>query len=280
MTLKKLLLSFGLWVLPLLLQAESRLLNALLGRSPEGYVAREWVVDGEKRTALVRLPKDSKGPLPIVFGWHGHGGNSLHSLYSWGYDKVDTTSILVFPQGLNTPVALVDKDGRFPGWQTAVGEQADRDLHFFDVMLADLKKEQKVDERRIYSMGHSNGAIFSYVLWQARPEVIAAIGPVAGCMTPKMKDLKPMPVIHIAGKHDPIVQFIWQEATFVAVKQANQCAKEGTPWAKEGVLEATSYASNRAAPLVVALHDGGHEFPKETAKLIDRFFKENPRPAK
>jgi polyhydroxybutyrate depolymerase len=262
------------------LRAENKLLDALLGRLPEGYVQREWTVDGEKRTALLRIPKDAKGSLAVVFGWHGHGGNSLHSAMSWGYDKVDTTSILVFPQGLNTPVPLVDKEGRLPGWQTAVGDQGDRDLHLFDLILTDLKKEQKVDVRRIYSMGHSNGAVFSYVLWQARADVLAAIGPVAGCMTPRMKDFKPLPVIHIAGRKDPIVQYAWQEATFAAVKQVNQCVKEGSSWAKEGVMEATLYTSSKTAPLVTALHPGGHEFPKESALLIDRFFKENPKPAK
>jgi polyhydroxybutyrate depolymerase len=262
------------------LGAQNRLMEALLGRPPEGYINREWTVDGEKRTALLRIPKELKESVPVVFCWHGHGGNASHSVHSWGYDKVDTRSILIFPQGLNTPTPLVDKDGRFPGWQTAVGEQGDRDLHFFDAMLVDLKKEQKVDARRIYSMGHSNGAVFSYVLWEARPDILAAIGPVAGCMTPKMHDFKPLPVIHIAGKKDPLVKYVWQDATFTAVRQVNGCALEGTEWAKEGVLVASLYPSTRGAPLVTALHAGGHEFPQESVVLIDRFFKENPKPVK
>ena len=37
------------------------LLNA---KPPEGFVERTWTIDGVKRTALVRIPADVKGPLP------------------------------------------------------------------------------------------------------------------------------------------------------------------------------------------------------------------------
>ena len=43
---------------------------------------------------------------------------------------------------------------------------------------------------------------------------------------------------------------------------------------------ATIYASSKGAPLVTAIHGGGHEYAKGSSELIARFFKENPRPAK
>ena len=129
-------------------------------------------------------------------------------------------------------------------------------------------------------MGHSNGAAFSYLLWQARPEVIAAIGSVAGSLRADAKITSPMPVIHVAGENDPIVKFAWQQATFAAVRRFNACGDEGKPWAKEGVLDATIFASTKGAPLVTAIHAGGHEYAKGSTELIVRFFKENPKPAK
>jgi polyhydroxybutyrate depolymerase len=262
------------------LPAQDRLRDLFTAKAPEGFVEREWTVDGVKRTALVRVPAGVAGKVAVVFCWHGHGGRAAQAAARWGYAQADTTSILVFPQGLPTVTPLVDKAGRFPGWQPAVGEDGDRDIRLFDVILADLNKQYPVDERRIYSMGHSNGAAFSYVLWQARPEVLAAIGSVAGSLTVKAKDMKPMPVIHVAGEKDPIVKFAWQEMTFAAVRRFDGCAEEGKPWAKEGVLDATIYASSKGAPLVTALHSGGHEYAKGSTELIVRFFKENPKPAK
>jgi polyhydroxybutyrate depolymerase len=262
------------------LSAQGKIRELLSGRPPEGFVEKTWTVDGVKRTALVRVPAGATGQLAVVFGWHGHGGRSTHSAGRWGYAEIDTTSILVFPQGLPTVSPLVDKEGRMPGWQTSVDSEGGRDMKFFDAMLGDLKKEHAVDDRRIYSMGHSNGAAFSYLLWQARPDILAAIGSVAGSMRGDGKPTTSLPVIHVAGEKDPLVKFAWQKATFAAVRRQNGCSEEGRPWAKEGVLEATLYPSTKGAPLVTAIHAGGHEYAKGSTELIVRFFKENPKSAK
>ena len=262
------------------LSAQGKIRELLAAKAPEGFVEKTWTVDGVKRTALVRVPTGVSGPLAVVFGWHGHGGRSTHSAGRWGYADIDTASILVFPQGLPTVSPLVDKEGRMPGWQTSVTSEGGRDIKLFDTILADLKKQHAVDDRRIYSMGHSNGAAFSYLLWQARPEVLAAIGSVAGSLRGDGKPTSSLPVIHVAGEKDPLVKFTWQQATFAAVKRFNGCSEEGKPWAKEGVLEATIYASSKGAPLVTAIHGGGHEYAKGSTELIVRFFKENPKPAK
>jgi polyhydroxybutyrate depolymerase len=262
------------------LSAQGKIRELLSGRAPDGFVEKTWTIDGVKRTALVRVPAGVTSPSALVFCWHGHGGRSAQAAGRWGYDQADTTSILVFPQGLPTVSPLVDKEGRMPGWQTSVSSEGGRDLRFFDAMLADIKKEHSVDDRRIYSMGHSNGAAFSYLLWQARPEVLAAIGSVAGSLRGDVKLTTSLPVIHVAGEKDPLVKYAWQKATFAAVRRQNGCSDEGRPWAKEGVLEATLYPSSKGAPLVTAIHAGGHEYAKGSSELIVRFFKENPKSAK
>lgn len=262
------------------LSAQGKLPEIWSAKAPEGFVEQTWDVDGVKLTALVRVPAGTQGILAVVFCWHGHGGRSTHSAGRWGYAEIDKASILVFPQGLPTVSPLVDKEGRLPGWQTSVTSEGGRDMRLFDVILADLKQKHAVDDRRIYSMGHSNGAAFSYLLWQARPEVLAAIGSVAGSLRGDGKPTTSLPVIHVAGKKDPLVKFAWQQATFAAVRRFNGCVEEGQPWAKEGVLEATIYASSKGAPLVTALHEGGHEYAKGSTELIVRFFRENPKPAK
>ena len=58
-------------------------------------------------------------------------------------------------------------------------EQGDRDLKFVDAILKTLREKYKVDDRRIFATGHSNGGGFTYLLWAARGKELAAIAPVA-----------------------------------------------------------------------------------------------------
>ena len=83
----------------LALPAQDKLRDLFSAKAPEGFVEREWTVDGVKRTALVRVPAGVAGQVAVVFCWHGHGGRAAQAAGRWGYDKADTTSILVFPAG-------------------------------------------------------------------------------------------------------------------------------------------------------------------------------------
>ena len=248
-------------------------------KTAEVFVKQQWIVDGVERTALVHLPANATANAPLVFCWHGHGGTASQASRASGMLQAWPEAILVFPQGLPTVSQLVDPEGKKSGWQTAVGNNDDRDFKFFDAMLASMRKEHKVDDQRIYSTGHSNGGFFSYLLWQARGATFAAIAPVAGAYRKPASDLVPMPVLHVAGTNDPLVKFSNQEATFAIVRKANDCSDEGKPWAKEGDLTATIYESTKGAPLVTVIHDGGHSNPKGAAVLIVRFFKEHAKPA-
>ena len=248
---------------------------------PEGFGSKEWTVDGVKRTALVRLPLvKSNQPAPVVFGWHGHKGSSANSIRSWGIGKLWPEAVFIFPQGLPTASPLVDKEGRFPGWQTKAGAEGDRDLKFFDAMLASLPDEQKVDNRRVYSTGHSNGSVFSYLLWATRGEKLAAIATVAGVIAKNVSAYQPLPVLHVAGENDPLVKFEWQQATFTAVKKINGCAESPQSWGEASGLKAELFTSSKGAPLVTVVHSGKHEYPPGAGELIIRFLKENTIPAK
>jgi polyhydroxybutyrate depolymerase len=242
---------------------------------------REWTVDGVVRTALVCIPPAAKrtAETPLVFCWHGHGGTAVHSRATAAFERAWPEAIVVYPQGLKTPSPLVDPEGKKSGWQTAPGNNGDRDIKLYDAMVDSLRAEYKLDGRHTYSAGHSNGGFFSYLLWQTRGATLAAIGPVAGAYLKPTADIKPLPVIHVAGKDDPIVKFSWQERTFENVRAANACTSEGKPWAAEGGLTATLYESSKSAPLVTVLHEGGHEYPKGSSALITRFFKEHAQAA-
>ena len=238
--------------------------------------SRQWTVDGVVREALVYAPPQAKAnPAPVVFAFHGHGGSMNNAARMFGFHARWPEAIVVYPQGLNTPGRLTDPEGKKPGWQHAAGDQGDRDLKFFDAMLASLQQEYKVDARRIYSTGHSNGGGFTYLLWAERGERFAAFAPSAAAAPRLLDRLKPKPAFHAAGETDPLVKFEWQQQTMDALRKMNQCG-EGQPWENE--KGCTLYPSKLGTPVVTFIHPGGHQYLANTPGLIVKFFKQHSQP--
>ena len=246
-------------------------------RAADAPVRREWTVDGVVREALVYAPATAKtNATPLVFVFHGHGGGMLQVSRSCPIHTLWPEALVVYPQGLKTPGRLTDPEGKKNGWQHGVGAQGDRDLKFFDAMLAALKQDYKVDAKRIYSTGHSNGGGFTYLLWAERGDRFAAFAPSAAATTPtQLPALKPKPLLHIAGENDPLVKYEWQKLTMEAVRKLNQCGA-GQPWGAEKFC--TLYPSKSGAPVVTCIHPGTHAFLKEAPALIVKFFKEQAQP--
>lgn len=235
-------------------------------------VRHTWTVDGVVREALVYAPAKAKSEAtPLVFVFHGHGGNMNQAARGFGMHTCWPEAIVVYPQGLNTPGRLTDPDGKRPGWQMNPGEQGDRDLAFFDVLLASLKKDYQVADKRIYATGHSNGGAFTYLLWAVRGDKFAAVAPSGAAAPLLLGKLKPKPVLHVAGENDPLVKYAWQQHTINAVRKLNQCT-DGQPWGE--VESCTLYPSKLDMPVVTFIHSGGHAFPAAAPAAIVKFFKE------
>ncbi len=242
------------------------------GAETNGFQQLSFTVDGVARTALVYVPPAADtNPTPVVFVFHGHGGNSRQVARSFHIEREWPEAIVVYMQGLNTVGQLTDPQGTRPGWQALAGDEGDRDLKFFDAVLARMKQDHNVDAKRIYSTGHSNGGGFTYLLWLARGNVFAAMAPCAA-VAKYAAQLKPKPVLHIAGEDDPLVKFSWQQRMMEAVRKVNGCSATGEPWADECTL----YPSKNGTPVVTFIHPGGHVVPPPAPALIVKFFKEHP----
>ena len=238
-----------------------------------GVERQTWEVDGETREALVYMPDGVKKP-PLVFVFHGHGGNMRNAARSFRIHELWPEAVVVYPQGLPTPGRLTDPEGKKNGWNADPNDADNRDLTFFDAVYASLK--DKIDTSRVYSTGHSNGGSFTYCMWAVRSDLFAAMAPSGAAAGRSARQLTPKPVMHIAGKTDPLVKFAWQERMMRFIKRLNGCG-EGEAWHSAGDLTGTIYPSD--TPLVTLIHPGGHKFPPEAPELIVRFFKEHSRKA-
>lgn len=234
-----------------------------------------WTVDGVSREALVFVPlRAATHATPVIFVFHGHGGTMGHAARTMAFHTLWADALIVYPQGLNTPGALTDPEGKESGWQAAVSAQDDRDLRFFDAMLAGLRKEFRVENRRIYATGHSNGGGFTYLLWAERGEQFAAFAPSSSIAARAVPKLKPKPVWHLAGRNDDLVKFAWQERMIGALLRINQCGP-AQPAENGQVI----HPSKIGAPVVTYFHTGGHTFPSKAPALIVAFFKTHSLPA-
>ncbi len=252
-------------------------LLCLLDPQPENL---EVSVDQTPRHALVFAPEGNTSPqsetpaAPVVLVFHGHGGTSNHAARTMAFQEHWPEAIVVYPQGLAT-VTGRDPEGKKPGWQNNTGLNDDRDLKFFDALLVKLRDQYRVDETRIYATGHSNGGGFTYLLWGTRSNVLAAVAPCAarGGRHLSREGVEPLPVLHIAGRNDPVVDFAAQVKTIDLARQFNRCVGEGS---KRGA-DLWVYDSPQHAPVATFIHEGDHKYPAKAPALIVQFFKEHSR---
>lgn len=263
------------WLLALTLVAASTLSVAAQQR-PDLLVRQTWIVDGVERSALVASPSApvAQGGAPIVLVFHGHGGTSQHSARTFAIHSHWPEAVVVYAQGLPTPGRLTDRKGLRPGWQSAPGEQADRDLKFVDVILSWARSRFTIDPSRIYAAGHSNGGTMTYVLWVARGDAFAAFAPSASVFRRDLyPSAKPKPALIIAGQNDELVPFIAQRLSVEVILRLNRADRTSTPWSDGAVL----HKSSLDADVVAYIHPGDHTMPANAGVMMARFFKEHPR---
>jgi polyhydroxybutyrate depolymerase len=218
-----------------------------------------WNVAGAHREALVYAPSQPSAKAPVIFAFHGHGGTMRSASLAMHFQDVWPQAVVVYPQGIPTATPI-DPAGVHSGW-------SERDLPFFDAMLATVRTKYRVDDRRIYAAGFSNGAIFSLLLWDKRARDLAGIA-VCGGLLRNAHPTTPRPLIHIAGERDRIVRYDLQVETMKQERAIDGCSGDGKPLG----FGATLYPSTRRAPVETVIHRGGHVYPPNASRWIVTFF--------
>ena len=133
-------------------------------------------VDGRERSYLLDVPKNPQG---LVLVCHGFGG-SAEDMRGWaGFSKVLDSHSFVFAY----PDGLPDAKGK-RNFQVEYQFQDPKinDVTFVQQLVAHLVKQYKLDPKRVFCTGMSNGADFSYYLARQPKPLVCAIAPIAGCM--------------------------------------------------------------------------------------------------
>jgi polyhydroxybutyrate depolymerase len=278
---------------------------------PPGDHLRPLAFAGQDRPYRLHVPPQAADgtPLPVVLVLHSFATPALVMPGFTGMSaKADDAGFLaVYPEGTGTPLRW--NAGGVPG-QTA------DDVAYLRAVLDDLPSIARVDPRRVYATGMSNGAMMCYRLAAELSDRVAAIAPVAGTMAiPEAHPTRPVPVIHFHGTKDTLVPydgpsgrtprgmtFLSVDASIRAWVAANGCPTEPveTPLDDRDPDDGTTttrltYAPGRDGAEVVLyrIDGGGHTWPGvptrlrflgntsrdlDATDLIWDFFQRHPRP--
>jgi len=147
-------------------------------------------------------------PAPLVVALHGMGGdeNSIFDAYGGAFKPAaeQAAFIAVCPKGR-------DSASMYRG-------SAEQDV--MDV-LAEVRRDYRIDPNRIYLMGHSMGGYGTWSIAMAHPDVFAALGPISGGGNPSgMAMIAQIPEYVVHGDNDPTVPVTQSRAMVEAGKKA------------------------------------------------------------
>jgi poly(3-hydroxybutyrate) depolymerase len=233
-------------------------------------------VDGQTRTFVLSVPDgyDPSVPYPLVFAWHGRGGNGQLARLYFGVEEASADqAIFVYPDAL--PLASM---GGATGWELVNGGS---DVQFFDTLYAEMTNNLCVDLDRVFSTGHSFGGYMSNALGCFRADVLRAIAPVAGGPPLQACQSERVAAWITHGTMDGVVPFAQGQASRDSMLPRNGCADENAAVDPDPCV--AYEGCDPDYPVTWCAHDiadmDGHLWPPFAADAIWGFFAALPVPA-
>jgi polyhydroxybutyrate depolymerase len=170
-------------------------------------------VDGRQRTYILNLPPNyyTSSDFSLVIAMHGGGGEgSQFESTSLLTEKADDAGfIVVYPDGVKSDGALAARTWNAGRCCDYARDENIDDVKFIGLLIDDLVGRYKINSKKVYATGHSNGGMLSYRLACETPGKIAAIA-VSGCsMVVKQpcNPSRPVPVLHMHSVQDDRVLY-------------------------------------------------------------------------
>ena len=173
--------------------------------------------EGQKREYLQYAPSGLGSKRPLIISCHGMNQSAQ---YQWNALKDAKTLadkekfVIVLPEGINS------------GWDIS----GDRDINLIKDLIAQMKKDFDIDEKRVYLSGFSMGGMLTYHAMNKIPDVIAAFAPISGypmwgfTYTGK----RAIPVIHHHGTGDDVCVYSNVQRNIDELVKKNKCSSTPT----------------------------------------------------
>ncbi len=256
------------------------------------------------RTYTVTTPDAPSGKeLPLVLLLHGYGVSGLLEDIYLGASQLARKRgfILVLPDG------KVDASGR-RYWNATpeccdLGRVGTDDVAFLRALLDEVQANHKVDKKRVFIVGHSNGGFMGYRLACELSDRIAGVASLAGAQGGGggCKPKEPVAILQVHGTKDDTVPYeggplagggapvLSAKATVAAWATLNGCGGaltsagpardfESTIAGPETLLE--RHACTKGAAELWTLQEGSHipSFNDQWLPAVMDFLEAHPRP--
>ena len=229
-------------------------------------------IDGQmvSRSVIIQAPSvlDAATKYPLVFAFHGGGGNNNHWVNTLKQFTDSGAFIGIYPQGhLNF-------------WNLGPEPSTADDVAFVNIIVETLLTYTNVDSEKIFAIGASNGAGMVNTL-AAKTQHFKAIAPVATQLIRSIdisQQTKPVSIFQINGAQDNVIPIEGGErlghSFFSAYESARKWAVQfGCDLSPVETIIAgnTSYVfsdcSDQAVVQYLRIENAGHRIPYDYPQL-------------
>lgn len=220
----------------------------------------------QPRTYVTHLPNNRQPtqPVPLVLVFHGYGSQGKDLAKSSGLNQIADLEnfIVVYPDGL---------DRR---WNVG----GDEDVAFTSSIIQQFQRRYKVDPRRIYAAGVSNGGFLVQRLACEPSSQITAFASIVAAFPKGLQSQcqpnRPIPMLMINGTDDrkvpwnggalPYGQILSVPSSISYWRQHNQCPGSAKIRSINPRVQIDQYTNckNGSEVELVTLKGAGHVFPR------------------
>jgi poly(3-hydroxybutyrate) depolymerase len=223
---------------------------------------------GLERGYYVSVPPayDASVPNRLVFGYHGsnYTGSRMRQYLDLERAPLVAGTVFVYPDGLPLP-----NQPDHVAWVLTDGE---RDLVFFDELLAKLQSEYCIDSERIFVNGQSYGGLMTNAVGCLRGDVVRAIAVVAGSGPRGSSACRGQVAAWLThGVEDESVDFSSGEASRDHWVAANHCTTMTLPGMPEPCQDYQGCDAGHPVVWCPHMNDGGHQHPSFGRAAVREF---------
>ncbi|SIN94279.1 extracellular catalytic domain type 1 short-chain-length polyhydroxyalkanoate depolymerase [Chitinophaga niabensis] len=242
-------------------------------------------VDGLIRTYTLHLPPNYRegSDFSLVIAMHGGGGNGgQFESSSRLSQKADAAKfIVVYPNGVKGDGLLKAQTWNAGGCCDYARDHNINDVKFISLLIDHLVAKYKINPKKVYATGHSNGGMMAYRLACELSDKIAAIAPNSSTMvvTQPCNASRAVPILHMHSVQDNNVPYAGGVGTgvskhynppldsvFQVWSLKNACATPAQVIVNNNSYKLTKWTdcSNNTTIQYYLTKDGGHAWPGGT----------------